>query len=188
MNKSREDNRISTKDITLIAVFAAFIVVCSFITIPVGTVPFTMQTFAVFVTAALLGTKRGTMTVVIYILMGAIGLPVFHGTGGVGVLLGNTGGYILGFILTALAIGVINEKIKMNSKVGKMILLATSMLVGDVLCFIVGTIHFMNITGMDLKTSLAYCVIPFIIPDVAKIVVATFFVERVKKVLSQIMG
>jgi biotin transport system substrate-specific component len=179
---TKEEKQLFTaKDITLIAMFAAFIAVCSYISIPLGPVPFTLQTFAVFVVAAILGTKRGTLTVIIYILVGAIGIPVFNGAGGVGVLAGSTGGYILGFILTALTVGLMNDYIKLKNHGARMALMAGSMLIGDVLCFIVGTIHFMNLTEMNLATSLSYCVIPFIIPDIAKIIVATIFVDRVKK-------
>ena len=88
--------------IVFIGLFAALIAVCSQIQIP-GPVPFTLQTFAVFLAAGLLGGKRGSIAVLIYILLGAIGLPVFAGfKGGIGALLGTTGGYILGFILSML--------------------------------------------------------------------------------------
>ena len=92
----------SVRDLVLIALFAALMAICSWISIPT-TVPFTLQTFAVFVAAGLLGGKRGTIAVLVYILLGAVGLPVFAGfTGGVGILLGSTGGYIIGFLGSAL--------------------------------------------------------------------------------------
>ena len=85
-----------------IALFAAIIAVCSWIQIPM-TVPFTMQTFAVFCALATLGGKGGTISVLIYIVLGAVGVPVFAGfTGGVGILFGTTGGYIIGFLFTGL--------------------------------------------------------------------------------------
>ena len=94
--------RFSTLDLAYIAVGAALIAICSWISIPMA-VPFTLQTFAVFAILLLLGGKRGTMSILTYVIMGAIGLPVFSGfTGGVGVLLGKTGGYILGFIFTGI--------------------------------------------------------------------------------------
>ena len=104
--------RFSTLDLAYIAVGAALIAICSWISIPMA-VPFTLQTFAVFAILLLLGGKRGTMSILTYVLMGAIGLPVFSGfTGGVGVLLGKTGGYILGFIFT----GIIFLLLTMNHK------------------------------------------------------------------------
>ena len=87
-----------------IALFAAIIAVCSWIQIPM-TVPFTMQTFAVFCALATLGGKGGTISILIYIVLGAVGVPVFAGfTGGIGILFGTTGGYIIGFLFTGLPV------------------------------------------------------------------------------------
>ena len=98
--KSREF--IKTRDIAYIAFFAVVIAVCSWISIPT-VVPFTLQTFAVFLTVGVLGGKRGTLAVFVYILLGVCGVPVFSGfSGGIGVLLGQTGGYIAGFLFSAL--------------------------------------------------------------------------------------
>ena len=92
-----------TKDMAYIAVFAVLIAVCSWISIPT-TVPFTLQTFAVFLTVGVLGGKRGSLAVLVYILLGCVGVPVFAGfSGGIGVLAGQTGGYIVGFLFSALA-------------------------------------------------------------------------------------
>ena len=89
-------------DIIYIALFTSLISVCAWMTVPFA-VPFTMQTFGVFVTLALLGGKRGTVSVICYILLGAFGLPVFSGfNGGVSALFGATGGYIMGFIIASL--------------------------------------------------------------------------------------
>lgn len=173
---------LSAMDITLIALFTALIAVCSFITVPVGTVPFTLQTFAVFVAAGLLGARRGTLSVVAYIIIGAIGIPVFSKmTGGVGVLTGPTGGFIIGFILTALIIGLLPRVIKVGDKRIKLVVLFISMLLGDAVCFAIGTVQFMVVMDMGLSATLGLCVIPFIIPDLAKMVVAIIVVDRVKK-------
>ena len=91
-----------TKDIVLIGIFAALIAVCSWISIPTA-VPFTLQTFGVFMAVEVLGGKRGTLSVLVYLLLGAVGLPVFAGfTGGMGIITGSTGGYIVGFLLGAM--------------------------------------------------------------------------------------
>ena len=96
--------KLKTKDLALCALFAALIAVCAWISIP-ATVPFTLQTFAIFAALGLLGGKRGTVAVAVYLLLGAIGVPVFAGfQGGIGALLGTTGGYLLGFLLTALIV------------------------------------------------------------------------------------
>lgn len=92
---------MKTRDMALIAAFAAVITVCAWISVPAA-VPFTLQTFAVFLAVGLLGGKRGTIAVAVYILLGAVGVPVFSGfNGGLGALLGITGGYILGFLAAA---------------------------------------------------------------------------------------
>ena len=137
----------------LIAIFTALIVVCSWIRVPVQPVPFTLQTFAVFVTAGLLGSKRGTISVIVYILLGIIGVPVFAGQvkSGPSVIAGPTG-------VTALA-----------------------MLVGDVICFAIGTIWFMILMKNGLVATLGLCVFPYIIPDIIKIIVAVIIVDRMKK-------
>ena len=102
----KKSKRFKTIDIAYIGIFAALIAVCSWISIPLA-VPVTLQTMAVCITAGLLGTKKSVLTVVVYILLGLIGVPVFAGfSSGVGVLFGMTGGYIIGFIFTALIVGI----------------------------------------------------------------------------------
>ena len=110
-NDSEQKKLLRPIDMAYIGMFTALITVCSWISIPT-TIPFTLQTFAVFLTVALIGTKRSFISVIIYILLGAVGLPVFSGfKGGVGALLGPTGGYIIGFLFTALITGLILDKI-----------------------------------------------------------------------------
>ncbi len=163
-----------TKDMVYISLFAALITICSWISIP-ATVPFTLQTMAVFTAVGLLGGRRGTISVLLYILLGAFGLPVFSGfRGGAGVLLGTTGGYIIGFLFTALCMWAI-EKLFGQSRV----VLAISMVVGLLVCYAFGTAWFMLVylrsTGaVSLMTVLGWCVIPFLIPDAIKIALAYF--------------
>lgn len=98
----RERQRSKTYDMAYISMFTVIIAICSWISIPM-TVPFTLQTFGVFAAVGILGGRRGTISVLLYILLGAIGVPVFAGfSGGLGVLTGNTGGYIVGFLFSAL--------------------------------------------------------------------------------------
>ena len=92
----------SLGDMVLCSLFAALMAVCAWLTIP-GEVPFTLQTFGVFAALVLLGGKRGTIAIALYLVLGAVGLPVFSGfRGGFGVLFGTTGGYIFGFLLSGL--------------------------------------------------------------------------------------
>lgn len=177
--KDTDSNK--TRDIVYMSVFTAMISICSWISIP-ASIPFTLQTMGVFTTVGLLGGKRGTLTVLTYILLGAIGVPVFAGlTGGVSVLLGTTGGYIIGFLLSALLMWGIETIMGRNQ-----IVLAFSMVAGLIVCYVFGTAWFMLIytqhSGViGLSTVLGLCVIPFIIPDLIKIGVALFLTNRLKK-------
>lgn len=171
------DNTVSTSsfhtiDIVYIAIFAALMAVCSWISIPT-IVPFTLQTFGVFLAIRLLGGKRGTLSVLVYILLGTVGLPVFSGfKGGLGALLGNTGGYIIGFLLSALVMWLCE---KLLGK--KLWAYALSMLLGLLVCYAFGTVWFMVVYArangaVSLLTVLGWCVFPFIIPDLVKIALA----------------
>jgi len=171
----------STLDIVYIGVFTALIAICSWISIPT-TVPFTLQTFAVFLAVGLLGGRNGTLSVIVYILLGAIGLPVFAGfSGGFGIILGSTGGYIIGFILSALIMWAFEKFL--GNKAWVSIL---SMILGLIACYALGTIWFMKVYGssnepVGLMTTLSWCVIPFIIPDVVKIVLAFVLSNRLRR-------
>lgn len=170
-------SRISVKDMAFIAMFSALIAVCSMISIPIGEVPVTLQTFGVCLAAAMLGKKRGPLSVLIYILIGAIGIPVFAGLkGGFGVLAGPTGGYIVGFLPAALIIGFSAEKWER-----KTLPMTLSMALGVLLCYTVGTIWFMVVTKMHLGESLLLCVVPFLIPDGVKIAVAVILSHTLSK-------
>jgi biotin transport system substrate-specific component len=163
------------------AVGAALTAVCSWISIP-STVPFTLQTFAVFCVLSLLGGKRGTVSIVIYILLGAVGMPVFAGfTGGIGILLGTTGGYIIGFILMGLLFWLA-EHFFGNALPVRIV----SMLAGLLVCYAFGTGWFLWVYArqsgaIGIGTALSWCVLPFILPDLAKMALAVGIAGRVKK-------
>jgi len=168
-----------TTEIAYIALMTALIAVCAWISIPT-TVPFTMQTFAVFVAAGLLGPRRGVIAVVVYMLLGAAGLPVFNGMqGGLGVLLGRTGGYMVGFIFIALIEGFTARK------TGRRPLpLLLAMIAGTAVCYAFGTAWFMYVyastTGpVGLTAVLGWCVFPFILPDLCKMLLALVVIRRV---------
>ena len=167
-----------TIDIAYIALFAVLMAVCSWISIP-AVVPFTLQTFGVFVAVSVLGGKRGTLAVVLYLLMGIVGLPVFAGfSGGLGVLLGSTGGYIIGFVFTALVMWLIERLLGTKTWV-----LALSMLLGLAVCYAFGTAWFLvvytkNTGAIGLWTALGKCVFPYILPDCLKIALALAIRKR----------
>ena len=174
---------VTTRDMVYCAMFAVLIAVCSWISIP-ATVPFTLQTFGIFVTVGILGGKRGSMSVLIYLLLGAVGIPVFAGfKGGIGALLGTTGGYIIGFLFSALIMW------GMEVLLGKKLwVLAVSMVLGLLACYAFGTIWFMVVYArtsgaIGLMTALGWCVFPFILPDVIKIALALVLSKRLAKLI-----
>lgn len=176
-------NHFKTIDLAYIAICAALIVICSWISIPTA-VPFTLQTFAVFATLGLLGGKKGTLSVLVFLILGAIGLPVFANFGGgLGVLLGSTGGYLIGFIFMGL-IYMLGEKISG----GKLVIRIASMVLGLAVCYAFGTAWFMvvythNSGAIGLGTALSWCVFPFIIPDLVKMALAISLSEQLRKAL-----
>ncbi len=167
-----------TLNMVYIALFAVIMAICAWIVIPMA-VPFTMQTFAVFLAVGVLGGKGGTAAVVLYLLLGMIGLPVFSGfTGGIGILLGNTGGYLLGFLWLSLIMW------GMEKLLGKKVwVLGVSMVLGLIACYAFGTMWFLymyakNSGTIGVTAVLGYCVLPFIIPDVLKMILALFVRKR----------
>ena len=170
--------KLTVRDMAYIAMFAVIMAVCSWISVPY-VVPFTLQTFGVFLAVGVLGGKRGTLAVLIYILLGCVGLPVFAGfSGGIGVILGSTGGYIVGFLFTALVMWAL-EKMPGNRTVVSIL----SMVLGLIVCYAFGTVWFMQVyaktTGaIGLWTALGWCVFPYIIPDLVKIVLAMVLCKR----------
>ncbi len=170
--------KLKTVDLALIAMFAAMIAICSWISIP-ATVPFTLQTFGVFLAVGVLGGKRGTLAVATYMLMGAVGIPVFAGFGaGLGHLLGSTGGYVLGFLFSALSMWGI--EILFGRKNWVVVL---TMTIGLVVCYTFGTVWYMfmyagNTGTIGIGTVLTICVVPYIVPDVIKMVLALAMRKR----------
>lgn len=172
-----------TVDLAYVALFAVLIAVCAWISIPL-TVPFTLQTFAVFAALGILGGRRGTFAVVVYILLGVVGLPVFSGfQGGAGVLLGTTGGYILGFLGSALLYWGITRHFG-----SKPFVMALAMVLGLLVCYGFGTVWFVQAYAktsgaVGAMTALGWCVFPFVLPDLAKLGLALVLSRRVRKYL-----
>ncbi len=166
----------------LIALFAAIMAICSWIAIP-ATVPFTLQTLGVSLAVGLLGGRRGSLSVLCYLLLGAIGLPVFASfSGGLGYMMGPTGGYIIGFLFSALSMWGIEKLLGRSSKV-----LAVSMIIGLIVCYAFGTAWFVNVYSrsagpIGLWTALTLCVFPYVIPDITKILIAFTICRRLNTV------
>lgn len=175
----------TTKDLVFIALSTTIIIVCSFITIPFY-VPFTMQTFAIFTIIGLLGTKKAFLSVAIYLLLGAIGLPVFSGfQGGIGSLFGVTGGYLFGFLLTTFLTGGLLNFCQKRKNLTSFCYFF-SMLLGLLVCYAFGTTWYLliytNSTGsISITSVLSLCVFPFILPDILKLTLSMYVTKVLKK-------
>lgn len=180
MRNTNETKRpFQTLDLVHIALGSVLIAICAWISIPT-TVPLTMQTFAIFFVLSALGGKRGTTAIIVYVMLGAAGVPVFAGfTSGIGILLGNTGGYIVGFILLGLIywmlIGLLGKKLWAE---------IFAMIVGLFTCYAFGTawymiVYFQEKGAIGLAVVLWWCVIPFIIPDLVKLGLALAMARRI---------
>lgn len=173
------------KRIASIGLMTAFIAVCTYISVPF-TVPFTLQTFAVICSLILLGGCDGTIAIAVYVLLGALGLPVFSGfNGGIGHILGLTGGYIVGFIFMGLFYWVMEKQTQKAAWV-KYAVLA----VGNLICYAFGTVWFAVVSAnrgnpKSIPAILLICVVPYIIPDAVKLVLAVLISDRVKKAIKK---
>lgn len=153
-------------------VFAALTALCAWISIPVGDIAFTLQTFAIFLTLGLLGGKWGTVSILIYLLLGCMGLPVFSGfRGGFGVLLGVTGGYIWGFLLAGPLYWCFEKLCK-----------PLGFAVGMLGCYLCGCLWFSLYAGeAGFVAAAVKCVLPYLVPDAAKLVLSYTLSRRLKK-------
>ena len=178
------NHSLTVRDMAAIAMGVALIAVCSWISIP-AVIPFTLQTFAVCLVTAVFGLRRGVWTVACYILLGAVGAPVFSGfRGGIAALLGTTGGYIVGFLFTAVIVGLAVIKFGYGLPV-----LAVSMAAGILACYAFGTAWFMTVYARDtgpigLGTALGWCVFPYLLPDAVKIALASVLTGRLYPILN----
>ena len=177
-----------TASLTLCGLFAAIMAVCSIITVPLGftPVPINLGTLGVFLAGGILGRKYGTISIAVYVILGAVGIPIFAGfKGGLGVLAGPTGGYIIGYILAAFVVGLIVDFfLKDDFGIGKQYLICViAMVAGLFVCYLLGTIWFIVSTGTGVWASLVACVFPFLPGDALKIVAAPLLVRRLRIIL-----
>ena len=164
----------SVKNMVCCALFAALLAPCAWISIPVMDIAFTLQTFGIFLTLGLLGGKRGSGAILIYLLLGAVGLPVFSGfRGGLGVLAGVTGGYLWGFLFSGLTYWALERTGKLPAMVG-----------GLFACYLCGSLWFYLYAGGGIWVILLRCVIPYLPFDALKIALAYSFSRRLSRHLT----
>lgn len=172
---------IKLKNITIIAIFATIFCISSYIQLPL-IIPITLQTFAIALCLELLGTKNTLIAYSVYFLLGAFGLPVFSGfNGGISALFNTSGGFILGFFLFIIVKGLTAKLFK-----NKLLSSVISSAIGLLALYIFGSVWFCFIYYNTFNftiycSSLLVAVVPFILPDVAKVLVAHFIAKRIKK-------
>ena len=168
------------KDVVNIGISVCLLIISSWIQIPL-TIPITLQILSIFVISGIFSFKQSFVSVIIYIVLGIIGLPVFSMfNNGIGVIVGYNGGFIVSFILIPIIVNIFNYKTKDNYK-----LLFVSFIVSLLMVYILGSIWFMKVYLMNTGTIsyinvLAIAVIPFIIPDIIKIVIALIIIRKIK--------
>ena len=172
---------MSNRQVARCGVCIALLAVSAWITVPLGPVPFTMQTFVLALLPQIMRTRDALFTVVVYLLLGAMGAPMFSGfQGGRGVLLGPTGGYLLGFAAGMPVAGAVAHADVLPRRArcvaAGIALLAVS--------YVLGTLQLMNVYALDAPAALAVAVVPFVVPDVVKVVASAGVAERVCRALS----
>ncbi|MDR2531064.1 MAG: biotin transporter BioY [Oscillospiraceae bacterium] len=158
--------KLDIRKLTHTALFAALMCVAAPLSVPIGPVPLSLATLVIYLAATALGGRLAALATAVYILCGALGLPVFSGFGaGLSKLVGPTGGYILGYVPLAFIAGTFAER-------GGLKLRVVGMVVGTAVLYAMGTAWFMRVTGAGLTSALTLCVVPFIPGDAVKIAVS----------------
>lgn len=172
-----KDEKVSVRGMVYASMFGAATAVGAYIIIPVPPVPITLQTFFLYLSAVLLGGRLAALSQFIYLLLGIIGLPVFSGgKAGLGVLFGPTGGYLIGFLLGAFIIGKMIELRERPSLLWIMI----SMAAGTIVIYLLGVIQLSLVAKLTLIKSISAGIIPFLIGDVLKIIIASAITLKVR--------
>ncbi|OPJ56028.1 biotin transporter BioY [Alkalithermobacter paradoxus] len=166
---------MKTKDLILVSLFAAITAIFSQISIPIQPVPITFQVLAVALAGAFLGRKHGFLSQVVYLLLGAIGAPVFAGfKGGFNFLIGPTGGYLFAFPIAAYLIGMLSErKGIINMFIG--------MLLGIISIYTLGMLQLKVVLNLSIQEAFAAGVAPFLVLDIIKMAFASFIANEVLK-------
>lgn len=168
---------MSVKKLTLAGVMAALLCVSAPWAIQIGPVPITLATLAIYLIGAVAGEKYGTVSVMIYILLGMVGLPVFSGfAGGFSRIAGVTGGYIIGYIPCVYICGLIIRRAK-----GRFVAYPIAMVMGTVALYLLGTLWYIIQTGNTFISALVVCVVPFLPGDIIKIILASVFSHEINR-------
>ncbi len=174
--------------VALCGVMAALLAVSSWISVPFAPVPFTLQTLAVLVTGGLLGRLWGPVSVLVYLLIGLVGVPVFAGfQGGPGTLFGPLGGFLFGFVLAAFIMGSATDLARRRGLRAKssLVILCLGAAAAALAIYLPGLPWLMASTGLPLSKALSAAFFPFLIPDALKVVAAVGLIRAVDAALGQ---
>ena len=184
--KARRAGKSAAREIAYLALSVALVTVCAWISLPVGEVPFTLQTFAIALVGGLLGWKRGFAAIGVYVLMGLVGIPVFAGfKAGAAALAGATGGYIVGFVFAGLISGLW-KLFPVRNAAAKAGLAFAAMVTGLAVCYFFGTVWFILLYNrgaadpVGVSSALAWCVLPYLVPDAVKLALAAILCVRLQ--------
>lgn len=182
---AKKKKLFSTEQMALIGVMTAVTCILGplVIPLPISPVPISFTNLAVYLAVYVLGTKAGTISYLVYLLLGFSGLPVFSGfTGGIVKLAGPTGGYLVGFIFMALIAGWAIDRFP-----GKYALQAAGMVLGTAVCYVFGTVWLAGQLGIGFAAGLGVGVIPYLPGDAVKILFAVMVGARVRRELRRVM-
>ena len=173
-----ENNRkLSIKQLTVIGVMTAVTCILGPLSLPIGIVPISFTNLAIYFSVYLLGGKRGTLSYIVYLFIGLVGLPVFSGfSGGFPKVFGPTGGYLIGFIFMAFISGIFIDKFP-----SKIYMCFLGMLLGTIVTYIFGTAWLAFQANLTFNKALSLGVLPFIPGDIAKMVLAALIAPQIKK-------
>ena len=171
--------------LTFCAIFAATSAVLSPFTIPIGTVPIGFVHISIFLAAGLLGKKWGTLSQVVFVLLGAVGLPIFSGfRGGIGVLLGPTGGFIFGYILCAFVAGAFMERFGHSAKS-----ISCAIALGWLCTYVPGILWYMFVLDtQNILAAVSVCILPFLPGDFLKSVLCIVLINRLRPMFKKLAG
>ena len=162
---------INVRNMVLCSLFAALMALCAWLSVPIPPITFTMQTFALLLSLGILGGKWGSISVLLYLLLGLVGVPVFAGfRGGLGCFLDPAGGFLWGFLAASLAYWA-------AERLGNL----PAMICGLLVCWICGGWWFSVYAGVGFVRAAAVCVLPWVIPDAIKLALAHTLSRRIGK-------
>lgn len=176
---------MNIKNMTLIGMMTAVICIIAPISMPLPftLVPISLSPFAVYLVAAIMGAKRGALCVLLYLAVGAVGVPVFSGwSGGIQKIIGPTGGYLVSYIIVALIVGYLVSKNPHNIRV-----YFVAMVIGLIVCYIGGSGWYAYIQGISIHAAVTGAVLPFIPGDILKIIMAVLIAYPLKNRLGSLL-